>query len=145
MCLITGKPYSELRISLPKKRSFHILKIGLIAERRILYGRINQRVDRMIADGLEDEVRELLPYRTNNALNTVGYREWFDYFDGLAGREETIEKIKSNTRRYARKQLNWFRKDPGINWFDSAETEKVIPFIEERLALLQSATINSYF
>jgi tRNA dimethylallyltransferase len=133
MCIMSGKPYSQLRTAPHKERPFHIIKIGLTAERQVIYGRINQRVDQMVAMGLEEEARSLYPFRSCNALNTVGYKEWFDYFDGKAGKVETIENIKSNSRRYARKQLTWFRKDPDMHWFDIHETEKVIPFIEEQL------------
>jgi len=133
MCIMSGKPYSQLRTAPRKERPFHIIKIGLTAERKLIYDRINQRVDQMVAMGLEEEARILYPFRAVNALNTVGYKEWFDYFDGKTDKEETIESIKSNSRRYARKQLTWFRKDPDMHWFDIQHTEKVIPFIEEQL------------
>jgi len=131
MCIQSGKPYSSLRTNPRKERPFQIIKIGLNADRQVLYDRINRRVDRMVLCGLEEEAKSLYPYRFNHALNTVGYREWFDFFDGKASREATIEQIKSNTRRYARKQLTWFRKDPDITWFDIPGTGKVIPYIEE--------------
>lgn len=130
ICIMTGKPYSSFRTRPQKLRPFHILKIGLSTDRKNLYDRINQRVDQMIAAGLEEEARNLYPFRDNNALNTVGYREWFDHFDGLISKEETIEKIKSNTRRYARKQLTWFKRDQDLTWFDISETSRIIPFIE---------------
>jgi tRNA dimethylallyltransferase len=133
MCIMSGKPYSQLRTAPQKERPFHIIKIGLTAERQVIYGRINRRVDQMVAMGLEEEARSLYPFRSCNALNTVGYKEWFDYFDGKTGKDKTIENIKSNSRRYARKQLTWFRKDPDMHWFDIHETEKVIPFIEEQM------------
>ncbi len=131
--IMAGKPYSELRTHPHKQRDFRIIKIGLTAERELIYDRINERVDRMVSGGLEEEARSLMAYRTNNALNTVGYREWFDFFDGKCSREAAIEQIKSNTRRYARKQLTWFRKDPLLVWFDISETGKVIPYIEAQL------------
>jgi tRNA dimethylallyltransferase len=84
----------------------------------------------MVTDGMEEEAMQLLPFAELNALNTVGYREWFSFFRGETGRAETITQIKSNTRRYARKQLTWFRKDPDIHWFDLTETERIIPWIE---------------
>ena len=87
----------------------------------------------MVAAGLEEEARGLLPFRSLNALNTVGYREWFSFFDGACTREETIAQIKSNTRRYARKQLTWFRRDQAITWFHPDETEKLITFIEKEI------------
>jgi len=87
----------------------------------------------MISAGLEEEARQLYPFRSCHALNTVGYREWFDCFEGKSSREETIEKIKSDTRRYARKQLTWFRKDRDIQWFDIHDKDKVIPYVEQQL------------
>jgi tRNA dimethylallyltransferase len=141
MCIMSGKPFSQLRTAPLKNRPFHIIKIGLTAERQVIYNRINQRVDQMMAMGLEEEARQLYPFRAVNALNTVGYKELFDYFDGKTGKEETIEKIKSNSRRYARKQLTWFRKDPDMHWFDIRETEKVIPFIEEQLERFEKENI----
>jgi tRNA dimethylallyltransferase len=136
ICLITGKPYSTFRTNPRRERPFHIIKIGLNTDRKVLYERINQRVDQMVAEGLEKEARDLYPFRQNNALNTVGYREWFEHFDGLTTASEAIEKIKGNTRRYARKQLTWFKRDEEINWFDPAETGKIIPFIESKTASL---------
>jgi tRNA dimethylallyltransferase len=133
ICLMAGKPYSTLRTGPVKERSFRILKIGLTADRSLLYNRINRRVDRMVADGLEEEALRLYPFRHHPALRTVGYREWFDFFEGKNDRETTIENIKSNTRRYARKQLTWFRNDPEMNWFDISESNKIIPFIEAKL------------
>jgi tRNA dimethylallyltransferase len=130
ICIMTGKPYSSFRTQPQKERPFHILKIGLNTDRKDLYARINQRVDQMIAAGLEEEARNLFSFRNNNALNTVGYREWFNHFDGLISKEEAIEKIKSNTRRYARKQLTWFKRDQDITWFDISEINRIIPFIE---------------
>lgn len=129
ICRMTGTTYSSFRTNQKKERPFEIIKIGLTATRDILYDRINRRVDAMIAAGLEEEARSLYLHRNNNALNTVGYREWFDHFDGLLGRDETIEKIKSNTRRYARKQQTWFKRDPDIRWFDIADKDLIIPFI----------------
>jgi tRNA dimethylallyltransferase len=138
ICLMTGKTYSSFRTQSRKERPFHILKIGLNTRRELLYDRINMRVDRMVAEGLEEEARILFPFRHINALNTVGYREWFDHFEGLLTREETIEKIKSNTRRYARKQLTWFKRDPDMHWFDISETHKIIPFIEQQSSIIWS-------
>ena len=130
ICIMTGKPYSSFMTRIQKQRPFQILKIGLKTDRENLYARINQRVDQMVAAGLEEEARNLYPFRANNALNTVGYREWFDHFDGLLSKAEAIEKIKSNTRRYARKQLTWLKRDQDITWFDISETSLIIPFIE---------------
>ncbi len=113
----TGKPFSSYRKATTNKRPFHITKIGLDLPRDILYQRINQRVDDMIDQGLLEEVRSLLPYRHLNALNTVGYGELFDYFDGKTDLNTAIELIKQNTRRFAKRQLTWFRKDKEVRWF----------------------------
>lgn len=118
VCLTTGMPFSGYRMSEQKMRPFESVKIGLTMSREMLYQRINQRVELMIDMGLEDEVRSLLPYRHLNALNTVGYSELFMYFDGKISLDEAIEKIKQNTRRFAKRQLTWFRKDPTIRWFE---------------------------
>lgn len=131
ICIMTGRPYSSLRTNSRKNRDFRILRIGLNCDRTILYDRINRRVETMVAAGLEEEARSLLPWRSLNALNTVGYREWFDYFDGKTDRPGVVEKIKSNTRQYARKQLTWFRRDPAMHWFSPEETGKVTALVEE--------------
>src|ERR1700744_1033453 len=114
----TGKPFSSYRKATINKRPFQIVKIGLNLPRDILYQRINQRVDTMIDQGLVEEVRSLLPYRHLNALNTVGYSELFDYFDEKTDLNTAIELIKQNTRRFAKRQLTWFRKDQEIKWYD---------------------------
>src|SRR6185437_12354032 len=119
----TGKPFSSFRKSAVNRRPFNIVKIGLTLPRDILYARINGRVDDMIAQGLLEEVKSLLPYRHFNALNTVGYSEFFDYFDGKTDLASAIELIKQNTRRFAKRQLTWFRKDKEINWFDANEPD----------------------
>ncbi len=142
ICLITGKPYSSFRTNPRRERPFHIIKIGLNTDRKVLYQRINHRVDQMVAEGLEQEARDLYPFRQYNALNTVGYREWFEHFEGVTTASEAIEKIKGNTRRYARKQLTWFKRDEEINWFDLTETGKIIPFIESKTASLWSTGDN---
>lgn len=142
ICMMTGKPYSSFRTNTTRERPFHILKIGLNPPRDLLYRNINQRVDDMVMQGLEEEARSLYPHRQNNALNTVGYREWFDHFDGLVSREEAIEKIKSNTRRYARKQLTWFRRDKDIRWFDPSEYKDVIPYIQHNKEILWNSPDN---
>jgi tRNA dimethylallyltransferase len=117
----TGKPFSAYRLSHTNQRSFDIIKIGLDLPRDILYQRINLRVDNMIKQGLVDEVKSLLPYRHLNALNTVGYSELFDYFDGKINLDTAIDRIKQNTRRFAKRQLTWFRRDPGIHWLEANE------------------------
>ena len=111
-------------------RPFHIKKIALTLPREELYQRINQRVDRMMADGLLDEARQLLPYRQMNALNTVGYKEMFNYLDGIWTLDEAVERMKGNTRRYARKQLTWFKKDTQVKWFSPNEKEQIIRYIQ---------------
>jgi tRNA dimethylallyltransferase len=119
----TGIPFSSYRKSTINTRPFQCVKIALDLPREILYQRINQRVDDMVKQGLIDEVRSLLPYRHLNALNTVGYSELFDYFDGKISLENAIELIKQNTRRFAKRQLTWFRKDNEIRWVNAANTD----------------------
>jgi len=129
ICYTTGKPFSAQRTKSAKPRTFNILKIGLNRDRTELYNRINIRVDEMMAAGLEEEARSLYPYRELNTLNTVGYRELFDYFDGKNTLEEAIEKIKANSRKYARKQLTWFRKDQDIHWFHPDQEAEILNLI----------------
>ena len=129
ICTMTGKTYTSFRKREKRKRPFEIIKIGLNRPREELYERINQRVDQMMADGLLDEVRSLYPQRHLNALNTVGYKELFDYIDGRWPLEEAVERIKGNTRRYARKQLTWYKKDEQIKWFHPDEKEIIIDYI----------------
>ncbi|MDR2465884.1 MAG: tRNA (adenosine(37)-N6)-dimethylallyltransferase MiaA [Prevotellaceae bacterium] len=115
-CIVSGKPYSSLRKNFEKKRPFNVVKIGLKMERPLLYERINRRVDAMFASGLAREAESLLEYRDCNALNTVGYKELFDYFDGKRSLDETVELVKRNTRRYAKRQMTWFAGCPEIRW-----------------------------
>ncbi len=129
----TGRPYSSFLTAPVRTRDFRIIKAGINRERGELYRRIDERVDRMLAAGLEEEVAALTPYRHLNALNTVGYREMFSYFDGVITREEAVSLIKRNTRRYARKQLTWWNKDKEINWFDASEGQGMISRIESLL------------
>lgn len=130
VCLQTGRPYSEQRTGRRRKRPFEVVKIGIDLPRTELYERIDRRVDRMLADGLEAEARALYPYRSLNALQTVGYREFFDYFDGRTSYEEAVELIKRNSRRYAKRQLTWFRRDPEIRWFHPTEDAAMIAHID---------------
>lgn len=130
ICLMTGNTYTSYRKKVRKQRPFNILKIGLNRERDVMYERINQRVLQMIDKGLEEEARRVYPLRELNSLNTVGYKELFAYFDGNIPREEAIRQIQSNTRRYMRKQLTWFKKDTEITWFDPNDTEKITNFID---------------
>lgn len=124
VCLMTGKPYSSLRTNLRKKRPFRIVKIGFTRERQELYDRINARVDDMIDNGLIEEAQRLYPLRHLNSLNTVGYKELFDYFDGKYDLNTAIEKIKQHSRNYARKQLSWFKRDQEIHWIHLSD-EKI--------------------
>lgn len=133
ICLMTGKPYSSLRTQPRKPRPFRIVKIGLNRERKELYDRIDRRVDGMMADGLLEEARRVYPFRRYNALNTVGYKELFRYFDGEWSLEFAVEKIKQDSRNYARKQLTWFRRDPEIVWFRPEEEEAILRHIETAL------------
>jgi tRNA dimethylallyltransferase len=128
----TGKPYSSFLTSLRKERNFRILKAGLTLGRPELYARIDQRVDRMIDAGLENEVASLRMYRGLNALNTVGYREMFMYLDGEIIREEAIALIKRNTRRYARRQLTWWNRDKEIKWFDAGNSEMIMTWVNSQ-------------
>ena len=123
VCLMAGKPYSSLRTNPRKQRPFRIIKVGLTREREELYDRINRRVDQMVADGLVEEARDLFPLRHLNALNTVGYKELFEYFEGNCTLEFAIDKIKQHSRNYARKQLSWFRRDKTIHWIDLSGEE----------------------
>lgn len=117
ICYQTGRTYTSFRTQQKKERPFRIVKIGLNRDREELYNRINQRVDQMMADGLLDEVKNLVNKRSTNALNTVGYKELFDYLDGRWSLDEAVERIKGNTRRYARKQLTWYKRDADMRWF----------------------------
>lgn len=133
ICRMTGQPYSSLRTETKKERPFDIVKIGLTRPREELYERINSRVDAMMRDGLEAEARRLYPYRHLNALNTVGYKEMFAYFDGTYDLPAAVEKIKRNTRVYARKQMTWFRRDDTIVWFTPDDRLKLFAYVEKRL------------
>lgn len=133
ICLMTGKPYSAFRTNQPKKRPFNIIKLGLNRDREVLYNRINQRVEKMFDDGLEQEAIRLYPFRHLNSLNTVGYRELFDCFDGKFAIEVAKEKIKANSRKYARKQLTWFRRDPEITWFTPEMKNEIIAFANQHI------------
>ncbi|MBN1158059.1 MAG: tRNA (adenosine(37)-N6)-dimethylallyltransferase MiaA [Bacteroidales bacterium] len=127
--ITTGKPYSTYLTGRRKPRPFNIIKIGLEIDRRILYGRINRRVDEMVSCGLVDEVRSLYPYRDRNALNTPGYKEIFEYLEENISLEEAIDLIKRHTRQYARRQLTWFRKDQEIRWFSPDNPTEIFNFI----------------
>lgn len=130
VCLVTGRPFSEQRSGRVLPRNFDIVKIGTDLPREELYARINRRVDRMMSDGLEAEARALYPYRHLNALQTVGYRELFDYFEHKTGYEQAVELIKRNSRRYAKRQLTWFRRDASIRWFAPDRIEAMIHYLD---------------
>lgn len=129
ICTMTGQTYTSFRKREKKDRPFHIVKIGLNRDREELYNRINARVDEMMQKGLLEEAKELYPMRESNALNTVGYKELFEYFNGRWSLEEAVERIKGNTRRYARKQLTWYKKDPQIHWFHPDQKKEIIDYI----------------
>ena len=131
ICYMTGKPYSSFCTRTKKERPFHILKIGLQRERAELYDRINRRVDAMMAAGLLEEARRVYPYRQLNALNTVGYKELFQYFDGTWELPFALEKIKQNSRIYSRKQMTWFKRDPDIHWFHPDQKEAILQLIRQ--------------
>ncbi len=133
VCMQTGRPYSSLRTGERRKRDFDIVKVGIEWERQALYDRINRRVDMMIAEGLEAEARAVYPLRHLNSLQTVGYREMFDYFDGSITREEAIDHIKRNSRRYAKRQMTWFRRDGEIRWFSPEELDAMVEFLENKI------------
>ena len=115
---ITGRPYSSFKMASPKERDFEIEKVGLMRPREELYARIDARVEKMFADGLIDEVRSLNGFRNLSALQTVGYREVFDYLDGTVSLDETVSLVKRNTRHYAKRQLTWWRRDESIRWIN---------------------------
>jgi tRNA dimethylallyltransferase len=133
VCLATGLPYSSLRKNKARPRSFRILKIGLHRDRQELNDRINARVNQMMKECLLEEAKELMPFRNLNALNTVGYKELFDYFDGKYTLEQAVEKIKTNTRRFAKRQMTWFRKDKEINWFHPDDLQRILSLIKQNL------------
>ena len=131
--LSTGEKFSAYMTNNRKSRPFKIVKIGLNTDRAILYERINNRVDLMMNNGLLEEVKQLTPYRDLNALKTVGYTELFNYLEGIITLDEAVDKIKQNTRRFAKRQLTWFRKDDQIHWFEPNEDLAVINYLESAL------------
>lgn len=126
----SGIPYSSFRKKEAVKRNFNVIKIGLNIERDELYKNINQRVEEMIKQGLIEEARQLLPYKHLNPLQTVGYKELFDHFENKISLEQAIDKIKQNTRNFAKRQLTWFRKDKNIKWFEPSQQSDIINYIE---------------
>lgn len=136
ICRASGKPYSSFLKKNKNSRDFEVFYVGLTAEREMVYDRINQRVDAMMAAGLLEEAKQLYPNKNLNALQTVGYRELFQYFDGQMTLEEAINEIKKNTRRFAKRQNTWFKKNTEIHWFEfDTNPSKIIAFIKEKNAL----------
>lgn len=133
ICHQTGRTYTSFRTGEKRKRPFNIIKIGLNRDRDELYERINIRVLDMMEQGLEQEARAMLPHRELNALNTVGYKEMFQYFDGAIPLEEAVRQIQSNSRRYARKQLTWYKRDAEIMWFNPENVNEITNYIDSRL------------
>lgn len=132
VCILSGVTYSEQRSGKRAERPFDIIKVGTDMPREILYDRINRRVDQMIKEGLLEEAKAMYPKRELNALQTVGYRELFDHFDGNYTLEEAIELIKRNSRRYAKRQMTWFRRDEEIGWFAPSDLERIVEFITSK-------------
>ena len=134
ICIQTGKTYTSFRSNTIKERPFNIIKIGLNRDRDELYNRINQRVLDMIEEGMIEEALQVYPKRTLNSLNTVGYKELFEYLDGLTTLDEAIFKIQSNTRRYARKQLTWYKKDTAFQWFNPDNIEEILNYVHTMIS-----------
>ena len=130
ICRMTGKPYSSFRTNIKKERPFQMIKVGLRRDREELCDRINRRVDQMMTDGLLEEARKVYPFRHLNSLNTVGYKELFKYFSGEWTLDFAVEKIKRNSRVYARKQMTWFKRDTEINWFHPDEIDQIFSFLK---------------
>lgn len=135
ICYMTGKTYTSFRTQEKKTRPFRMIKIGLTRDREELYARINQRVDIMMKQGLLDEVKQVYPYRQLNSLNTVGYKELFNYLDGEWELPFAIDKIKQNSRIYSRKQMTWFKRDEEIRWFHPNQEEDILTYIKQNIQL----------
>lgn len=135
ICYMTGKTYTSFRTQEKKTRPFRMIKIGLTRDREELYARINQRVDIMMKQGLLDEVKQVYPYRQLNSLNTVGYKELFNYLDGEWALPFAIDKIKQNSRIYSRKQMTWFKRDEEIRWFHPNQEEDILTYIKQNIQL----------
>ncbi|MEG0462764.1 tRNA (adenosine(37)-N6)-dimethylallyltransferase MiaA [Bacteroides sp.] len=133
ICYMTGKTYTSFRTQQKKERPFRIIKIGLTRDRAELYDRINQRVDIMMQEGLLEEARSVYPYRELNSLNTVGYKELFQYLDGNWELPFAIEKIKQNSRIYSRKQMTWFKRDEEIQWFHPDQEKDILDYLQLKI------------
>ncbi len=143
VCIGTGQPYSSFRAGARRERPFGIIKTATILPRENLYQRIDRRVDEMVSAGLEAEARELYPLRNLNSLQTVGYREMFDYFDGRTDFETAVELIKRNSRRYAKRQLTWFGRDSSIRWFSPFATDEVVEHIDSIVTGKNNSAVRS--
>ena len=130
ICKQTGKTFTSFRTNIKKERPFNIVKIGLNRPREEMYERINNRVIEMMKEGMLNEAKKVYKYKGLNSLNTVGYKELFAFFDGTIPYEEAVRQIQSNTRRYMRKQLTWFKRDAEITWFNPEEAEKILEFVD---------------
>lgn len=137
VCISTGLPYSAMRTGVKHQRPFEIIKLGIDMERERLYDRINRRVDIMMQMGLEQEARSVYHLRELNSLQTVGYREMFDYFDGTISRDEAVELIKRNSRRYAKRQMTWFRRDEEIKWVDTDNKQIIEEYLDSKICTLK--------
>ncbi len=135
VCQMSGRTFTSFRTNSAKKRPFRIIKIGINQDRKILYERINQRVIKMIESGLVEEARSVYQFRGLNSLNTVGYKELFSYFDGDCSLDEAVDLIQRSTRKYARKQLTWFRRDLQIKWFEPYQLMEVIEYIDDNIVI----------
>lgn len=133
VCIASDRPYSEQRTATKRDRPFEVVKIGVLWDREELYDRINRRVDMMVEEGLEQEARSVYHLRHLSSLQTVGYREFFDYFDGKISREEAVELIKRNSRRYAKRQMTWFRRDTSTRWLAPDEFKRAIDIVQDKL------------
>ena len=138
VCLSSGRPFSSFHTGLAKSRPFDIIKIGLTREREELYTRIDERVLRMMSLGLEAEARAVYPHRRLNALNTVGFMEFFGYYDGTVSLDEAIRLIQRNSRHYARKQLTWWKRDPEVRWYHPEETEGIQALLSDARGLVNT-------
>lgn len=134
ICYMTGKTYTSFRTQKHKERPFRIIQIGLTREREELYDRINRRVDEMMQEGLLEEAKNVYPFKHLNSLNTVGYKEIFNYLDGEWSLDFAIEKIKQNSRIYSRKQITWFKRNPNIQWFHPEQKEEIMNYINDQLS-----------
>jgi tRNA dimethylallyltransferase len=133
VCISTGKPFSSFRKNQKVERPFNIIKIALERPREELYARIDKRMDIMLANGLEAEAKSVIEFREHYALKTVGYREIYEHLDGEYDREEMVRLLKRNSRRYAKRQMTWFKNQDEFHWFDAKNEEEIISFVREQI------------